>query len=286
MTIPRQHPLRSALGAVAICLAGFVLASPARAQDLLRVNGHVITLEQVEAANPAAASNPAVRQQVTDQLAQQQLLADSTTDVAAQVAARIKAAQANVKRQALAQLAADQYLQAHPVSEAEVEAEYHKLLSEQPAKQYWVRWIVLKSPEQAQATLDALRTGNQGFTAQAVKQSIGQNADLGGALGWQSEQTLPAAVLGVVRKLKTGQVAGPIALDDGYAIVQLVAQRSTPKPTLAQIKPQIEQQLRSAALQQHVQELAKAAKIENLMQPAAAAAGPAAVDKEANHGSK
>jgi len=259
------HPFsaRSAALAVVLTLAGL---GAAQAQDVLRVNGQAITLEQVEAVNPAAASNAQVRQQVAEQLAQQQLLAETVKNVQPAVQARIAAGQENLRRQALAQLAADQFLQSHPVTDAQVQAEYDKTLAALPPRQFWLRWMVVKTPEEAKAALDALRTGKKGFAALAVEQSIGQNADLGGALGWQTEQTLPAAVLGVVRKLKPGQVAGPIALDSGYAIVQLLAERETPKPTLEALKPQIEQQLRNAALQAHIQELAKAAKIDNLLQ--------------------
>lgn len=264
---PRHLPCaRAAALAAALALTGL---GNAQAQDVLRVNGHAITLEQAEAVNPAAASNPQVRQQVAEQLAQQQLLAETVKDVPPAVQARIAAGQENLRRQTLAQLAADAFLQAHPVTDAQVKAEYDKTLAALPAQQFWLRWMVVKTPEEAKAALDALRTGKRGFAALAVEKSIGQNAELGGALGWQSAQTLPAAVLGVVRKLKPGQVAGPIALDTGYAIVQLLAERETPKPTLEALKPQIEQQLRNAALQQHIVELAKAAKIDNLLQAAA-----------------
>lgn len=258
-------------GLMAWCV--FVGASAAQAQDLLKVNGTAITQEQVLAVNPLAESNAQVRQQVAEQLAQQQLLADTIKEVPAALAARIAAGQENLKRQALAQLAADRFLQAHAVTEAQVKTDYDKLIAALPPQQFWLRWIVVKTPNEAKTLIDALRTGKQSFTALAIDKSIGQNAELGGALGWQSEQTLPAAVLGVVRKLKPGQVAGPIAFDSGYAIVQLVAVRNTAKPSLEQLKPQIEEQLRNAALQQHVLELAKATTIDNLMQTAAPAKG-------------
>lgn len=274
----RARPLRIASFASATFLA---LSAAAWAQDLVRVNGQSITLAQVEAANAAAASNPAVRQQVIEQLAQQNLLAGTVKSPAPGLTERIEAAQANVKRQMLAQWAADQFLQQHPVTEADIDAEYAKLTKAQAKQQYWVRWLVVSTPESAQSTLRELKSAQKGFAELAIERSIGQNAELGGALGWQTEQTLPAAVLAVVRKLKTGEVAGPIALDSGYAIVQLVAQRAAPKPTLDQLKPQIEQNLRSALLQDYIKELAKTAKIDNLMSSPEVTPAPAA--KETGH---
>ena len=257
---------RRAALALTLAVASLAAASQASAQDVLRVNGHSITLQELEAVNPQAASNLQVREQVANQLAQQQLLADSLQHTPIGLDARIQAVQHNAKRQILAQQAADDYLAAHPVSEEALKQAYDAQLANWPEKQYWTRWIVVKTPEQAQSVLDSLRSGKASFTTLAITLSIGQNAELGGALGWQTDRTLPAAVLAVVRKLKPNEVAGPIAIDTGFAIVQWVAERINPKPTFDALKPQLELQLRNAALQNHIQALAKKAKIENLMQ--------------------
>lgn len=254
----------SALMFASIVATGF--PGCARAQDLLRVDGHTITLTEVEAANAAAASNTLVREKVAQQLAQQQLLADTATDVPENQTARITAAQHNLRRQILAQWAADQYLAAHPISEQALKAAYEKTMASFSARQFWVRWIVVKTPKDAKDVIGSLRDGKEGFAALAVQRSIGQNAEFGGALGWQDEQTLPAALVPVLRKLKVGEVAGPVALDSGFGIIQLVAERDVTRPTLDQAKPQLELQLRNDALQRHIQDLAKSAKIENLMQ--------------------
>jgi peptidyl-prolyl cis-trans isomerase C len=257
---------RRAAFALTLVVASLAAASQASAQNVLRVNGHGITLQELEAVNPQAASNLQVREQVANQLAQQQLLADSLQHPPTGLDARIQAVQQNAQRQILAQQAADDYLAAHPVSESALKQAYDAQLANWPEKQYWTRWIVVKTPEQARSVLDALRSGKASFTTLAITQSIGQNAELGGALGWQTDRTLPAAVLAVVRKLKPNEVAGPISLDTGFAIVQWIAERTNPKPTFDALKPQLELQLRNAALQNHIQTLAKSAKIENLMQ--------------------
>jgi peptidyl-prolyl cis-trans isomerase C len=245
------------------CALAFTSAAVS-AQDLVRVDGQAITAEQVAAVNPAAASDAALGQQILEQLVQQQLLASTVTKMPDELRTRVEAVQANAKRQVLAQWAAQEYLRMHPIENTAIEEQYRKVIASLPSEQYWVRWIVLSTPEQAQTVLDALKSGKQSFTQMAISQSVGQNAELGGALGWQTEQTLPAAVLGAVRKLRPLEAAGPIALDNGFAIVQLIAQRNTPTPTLAQLKPQIEQQLRNQLLQEYVAALAKQAKIENL----------------------
>ena len=261
-----SFPLR---GAVLAALLGAGLSGACSAQTLATVDGHALTLQQVEAANAQAAANAPLRQQIVEQFVQQQLLADTVHDVPPALQQRFEAGQANLRRQMLAQLAADTLWQQHPFDAAQQKAAYARALAALPKREYWVRWIVVASPDAARDVLDSLRHGGS-FAALAVQRSSGANAELGGALGWQNERTLPAAVLGEVRKLKTGQVAGPIALDTGYGIVQLVAERDTPKPTLQQLLPSLETQWRNEQLQQHLAELRKTAKVE--MTPQAAEA--------------
>ena len=265
-----MRPLSPGQHARTVCALALVGASlgnlgVANAEDLLRVDGHSITSEQVEALNPAAKTNPALRQQLADQLARQQLLANTVKPISPELSARIEAQTANVRRQLLAQSAADSYLAAHQIDPKALKAAYDKAVAALPDKQYWIRWIVVATPTDAKDTIDALRSGTQSFTALALQHSVGQNAELGGALGWQSDATLPAPVVAALRQVHPGQAAGPIAVDNGYAVIQIVAERKAVKPTLAQLEPQLEVQLRNAELQNHLAELARAAKVDNFM---------------------
>ncbi len=243
-------------------LLALALAAPlaAHAAVLAEVDGHAITAQQVEAGNPAAAGNAQVRTEVLQNLIAQQLLADTAAQPTAAQDAQIAAGQANLRRQALAQLATNAYMAAHPVDDAELHQRYALEIAALPQHEYWVRWIITAKPEQATQVLDAIRRG-ESFTRLSIERSIARNAALGGALGWQTERELPAAVLGAVEHIKPGEVTGPLALDSGYAVVQLIAQRAVVKPSFEQLRAQLEQQLRNATLQAHVQELAKRAKI-------------------------
>ena len=260
-------PAQLARTVCAIALVGASVGSlaVANAEDLLRVDGHPITSEQVEALNPAAKTNPTLRQQLAEQLARQQLLASTVKRIPPELSARIEAQTANVRRQMLAQSAADSYLAAHQIDPKALKAAYDKTVAALPDKQYWIRWIVVATPTDAKDMTEALRKGTQSFTALAVQHSVGQNAELGGALGWQSDATLPAPVVAALRQMHPGQAAGPIAVDNGYAVIQIVAERKAVKPTLAQLEPQLEVQLRNAELQNYITELARTAKVDDLM---------------------
>lgn len=260
---PRRH-LVASLGVLAL----ISLSGQALGETLASVDGHALSLAQVEAANPGAAADPVLRARVLDELVQQQLLADTVEHVPADLDKRIEAAGVNVQRQVLAQYAARQFLDHFTLDQAALRKAYDAEVAKLPVTQYCVRWIVVADPAQAGALIEALR-GGAPFAEVALQHSIAQNAELGGAMGWQSETTLPAPVLGVVRGLHAREIAGPIALDTGYAIVQLLATRTTPKPTFEQMRTQLEQQQRNMALQQHLALLRKQAKITEA--PAAAA---------------
>jgi peptidyl-prolyl cis-trans isomerase C len=244
------------------------LSGLAYGQTLASVDGHALTLAQIVAANPAAAGDTALRARVLDELVQQQLLADTVAQVPVELRTRVDAAGVNVRRQLLAQYAARQFLDSVQPDQAALRKAYDAEVKKLPSTQYCVRWIVVADPAQAGTLLDALR-GGASFAEVALQHSIAQNAELGGAMGWQSATTLPAPVLGVVRGLHAREIAGPIAFDSGYAIVQLLATRATPKPSFEQVRAQLEQQQRNMALQQHLTQLRKQAKITEA--PAAAA---------------
>ena len=251
------------------CLAVVGLQGTAFGDTLATIDDHVLSLDQVVAASPQAAGDAGLRARVLDELVQQQLLADTVKQVPPDLRQRLDAASVNVRRQLLAQYAAQQFLAQFKQDPSALHKAYDAEIAKLPARQYWVRWIVVSDPAQANKLLDALRAG-AAFTDVALQHSLAQDAQIGGVMGWQSASTLPAAVLGVVRKLHAREIAGPIAFDSGYAIVQLMATRATPRPTYEQLRPQLEQQQRNLALQAHLAQLRKQARI--TVSPASAAA--------------
>ena len=256
----RLPVFRRRFAAVLSALAIVALPGRAFGAALATVDHHALSLAQVLAANPGAASDAGLRARVVDELVQQQLLADTVEHVPADLQQRIDAASVNVRRQLLAQYAAQQFQADFKPDAAALHKAYEAEIAKLPPHQYWVRWIVVADPAQAGQLLDALR-GGAAFTDVALQHSVAQNAALGGVMGWQSASTLPAPVLGVVRKLHAREISGPIAFESGYAIVQLMATRSTPQPTFEQLRPQLELQQRNLALQQHLAQLRKQAKI-------------------------
>ncbi len=249
-----------------VAVVGLLGAAPAwaDAQIVAQVNGTPITETDIEAANPSASHNPAERQQILQQLVAQTILAQQAQreglakDLA--IEARERAACANVRRQILASAGAQHYLAKHPVTERAINAYYDRLKAESPKTQYRLREIVVTDDARAHQILDALRQGKS-FSNLAATSSMGPNAALGGELGWLTEKQIPATLLKVVEHLQTGDVAGPVVVPEGLAIVQILGKRPVSPPLLEQVRAQIENQLREIAINAYLAELRKHAKI-------------------------
>ena len=65
-----------------------------------------------------------------------------------------------------------------------------------------------------------------------------------------------------VKGMKPGEVAGPVKTQFGYHLILLQETRESAPPALDTVRPQIENQLRQAALEAKLGELRAAAKVE------------------------
>ncbi|MGC9271673.1 peptidylprolyl isomerase, partial [Acidiphilium sp.] len=213
----KQTIRRVALGT----LASLGLLAGAFAQNLVRVNGHALTLAQLLATAPQALDDPRARAEALQQLVREQLLAGTVGMPPESVQSQIDAGQADVRRRLLAQFAVERYLSAHPVSQAKVDEVMHHVLAAAPTEEYWVRSIVVSTPKQSLAMLAQLRHGAS-FARLAIAHSQADNAASGGALGWRDDLSLPAPYLALLHGLRVGEVTGPIAIDQGYAIIELL----------------------------------------------------------------
>lgn len=242
-------------------LASLGLAAGASAQDLVRVNGQTLTVAQLLATAPQALGDPRVRAEALQQLVREQLLADTAGMPLESVQSQIDAGQADVRRRLLAQFAVERYLASHPVAESKVDDVLRHVLAAAPTEQYWIRSIVVSTPKQASEVLAKLRRGAS-FARLAIDVSQADNAASGGALGWRDALSLPAPYLALLQQLKLGEITGPIPIDQGFAVIELLGRRHAPKVDAASLRAGIVQSLRKAEIDTYVAGLAKKAHIQ------------------------
>lgn len=231
------------------------LIGPAWAQTLAEVGGVSITLHDVVQANPRAKTDAKLRQRVLIALVNRQAVLNAARKEGLEKTAEYRQGVESAKQNILINLMETKYEASHPVTDKAIKAKYDAVFSKKSPTQYRLREIVTQSYKSAKEALDKIRQGAD-FSIVAADMSTDQStAPLGGELGWQFASRLPAPILKVVKTLKVKQVAGPISVPQGDAVVQLLGQRSAPKPSLDQVKDRIKKALAQQDWVHHVLKL-------------------------------
>jgi len=224
-----------------LLIAAVVTGLPCAAvgQVLAEVGGVSITQQQVVTADPAAAKDKAVHDKVLLTLINRQAMLNAAGRTGIKNTPEYKRASKQAEEDAMIRLMEQQFIASHPVTDKEIADAYQKLVAALPPEQYRLREITTDSYPAAETAIAEIK-GGKFFSIVAAEQSQdAQTAPLGGETGWVSEPQLLAPILKAVRLLKVGDVTGPVAVPKGFAVLQLLGKRPTPKPVLAEIKSQL-----------------------------------------------
>ncbi|HEY5331633.1 MAG TPA: peptidylprolyl isomerase [Acidobacteriaceae bacterium] len=238
---------------VAMIMVG--LPAIGHAQLVAQVGGASITQKDVLAANPAAAKNPAERNKTLLTLIDRQAVlnaaAKSGIEKSPEYRKAVKQASANLA----IQLVAQQFSQSHPVSDQEAEAKYKELIEKPLPEQYRLREITTASYQDAETVIAEIKAGKSFSMMAAEKSQDLHTGPIGGETGWLAAPQLLAPILKIVEKTKVGDVTGPIAVPNGFVVLQVLGKRETPKPDFARIKSQLIAALRQEAWNKYVLKL-------------------------------
>ena len=159
------------------------------------------------------------------------------------------------------------WVQKHPVSDADVQKEYDQAKAQAGQKEYKARHILVDTEEQAKAIIADLDKGAK-FDELAAKNSKDPGSkDRGGDLDWNLPTAFDKNFSDAMVKLKKGQhTETPVHTRYGYHVIQLDDVRDTRFPSLAELKPRIEQQLLQRKIAGLVRELRGKAKVETVGQ--------------------
>ncbi|MEB0112315.1 peptidylprolyl isomerase [Variovorax sp. RTB1] len=240
----------------------------ALAQNAAIVNGKAVPKTRMDmlAQQLAAAGRPVtpemqpqlreevITREVFMQEAQKQAL-DANDDYKAQLEL---ARQAIMIRQLF-----ENFKKTHPVTDAEVQAEYDKFVAANGGKEYKSRHILVETKDQADKIMADLKKGGK-FEDIAKKQSKDPGSGAkGGDLDWANPGSFVPEFSEALIKLKKGETTSePIKSQFGYHIIRLDDVRQAQLPKVDEVKPQITQQLQQQRLQKYQEDLRAAAKIE------------------------
>jgi peptidyl-prolyl cis-trans isomerase C len=243
------------------------LSLSATAQNIAIVNGKAVPSSRVEALKQQVARSgrpitPEVEAQIKEEVIAREIFMqeaqkrglDATDDYKAQI---------ELARQTiLIRELFNEFQKTSAVTDADVQAEYDKFVAANGGKEYRARHILVETKDQAEAILASLKKGGK-FEDIAKKQSKdpGSGAN-GGDLDWAAPGNYVKEFSDAMVALNKGQVSAPVQSQFGFHIIRLDDVREAQLPALADVKPQIVQQMTQQRMAAFQQELRAKAKVE------------------------
>ncbi len=248
---------------------GVVLAGPALAEGetadtvVATVNGTAITLGQMiamkETLPPEYQTLPddVLFKGIYDQLIQQEVLAQSVTDLGPRAIATID----NEKRGFVSGIAIDAIVK-EAVTDAALQAAYDERFKDaKPQTEYSAAHILVATQEEANALKAELAAGADfAELAKAKSTDTGSGAN-GGDLGWFGLGMMVKPFEDAVVGAKVGEVTGPVQTDFGFHLILVKETRIAEKPTLDQLRDELAAEVETKAITARIDDLTKGATV-------------------------
>ena len=228
------------------------------------VNGTDITLGQMMIARAQLPQQydqfppDVIFQGVLDQMVQQQLLADSLTEVPA----RVDWAMANEERSLRAgEVITD--LTDTAVTDEAIQAAYDEMTAAataNPVKEWNASHLLVETEEEAAAAQERIN-GGEDFATVATEVSTGPSGPNGGELGWFGPGQMVGEFETAVQGMEPGDVSGPVKTQFGWHIIKLNDTREKPVPPLEEVRGEIVSGLQEQVILSKIEELKAAADI-------------------------
>lgn len=195
-------------------------------------------------------------QGVLDQLVQQQVLADSLTDVPGRVAFAIE----NERRSLMAGEVINNITTGAATDDAIAAAYQERYASATPATEYNASHLLVETEEEAIAAKARIDAGEE-FADVARDVSTGPTGPNGGNLGWFGKGQMVAEFEATTVALTVGDVSDPVQTQFGWHVVTLLDTRNKDVPTLDAVRQELFGEIQEAAIQARLSELTEAATI-------------------------
>lgn len=272
--LPRQGGLSRSATAIAVAaLIGVsslvALPAPAQAQNAAIVNGKAIPQSRVDEfmkmlAAQGRPDDEETRKLVRDELIARELFTQEAEKRGLQKTPAVKTQVDNARQDILIRAMIRDYVEKNPVTDAEVEAEYKKVIADTQAagKEYKARHILVETEDEANKITADLKGGASFEELAKQSKDPGSGAN-GGDLGWNTPSTFVKEFADALGGLEKGQTTvKPVKTQFGYHIIRVDDVRDAAPPPLDQLRPQIQQQLERAKIQALQKQLLAKAKIE------------------------
>ena len=250
-------------------LASALLAAfPASAQNVAVVNGQPIPKARVDALaqqieRSGRKITPEMQPQLKDEVVAREIFMQEAKKRGLEKTDEFKN-QMDLARQTILirDLFADQQKK-HPVTDADMKAEYDKVVAANSGKEYKASHILFEKEDDAKAAIAAIKKGAK-FEDIAKKESkdpvSGAN---GGVLGWANPNGYVKEFSEGLSKLKKGEMTQePVKTQFGWHVIRMDDIRDAQAPSFEEVKPKIAEQMQQKKLAEFQQELRAKAKVE------------------------
>jgi peptidyl-prolyl cis-trans isomerase C len=219
--------------------------------------GHMIALRETLPPEYQGLPDDVLFKGIYDQLIQQEVLAQSVTDLSPRGVAMID----NDKRGFVSGVAIEDIV-ATAVTDEALQAAYDARFKDAaPQTEYSAAHILVETKEEADA-IKAELTGGADFAeiAKAKSTDTGSGAN-GGDLGWFGLGMMVKPFEDAVVAAKVGEVTGPVQTDFGFHLILVKETRVAEKPTLDQLREELAAEIENAAITAKIDELTKGATV-------------------------
>lgn len=249
----------------AALIGALALPFAVMAQNVATVNGKPVPMARVDALIKTAArgqeATPEMKAQAKDQVVIREIFAQEAEKQGIANSAEYKTQLDLVRQTVLINTLFQNFIKAHPISDADAQAEYNKIKAEQSGQEYDARHILVDSEDEAKKLIAQIKNGAK-FEDIAKKSSKDTgSAENGGDLGWAKPASYVPEFATALQGLKKGQMTDtPVKTQFGYHIIRLEDTRTAQFPSFEEVKDKVKQQMEQVKLQEYQEKLRKAAK--------------------------
>ena len=209
------------------------------------------------------ADDPRIDAKVKDSLISLELASRAALDKGLDKDPKLAALLDIRRKDQLAKAYLEDYVRSHPVSDAEIKAEYDKAKAAATGDEFKLKHILVKTEDEAKSILAQLAKKAK-FEDLAKKHSTDSgSAKNGGDLGWNAPSSFVKEFAEALSSMKKGETSkAPVKTQFGWHIIRVEDVRPIQVPSLDEVKADISRQLQQSRIRDALLALRKDAKIE------------------------
>ncbi len=250
------------LAGTLVCISGI-----AAAQNIAVVNGKPISRARADAfvaelVKQGQQDTPQLQALVRQELVDREILVQEAERRGLSAKPEVKFQLDNVRQQVLINALVQDQLTKSGVNDADIKAEYDRLVKGDAGKEYRARHILVEKEDEAKAIIDKLKKGAK-FEELAKQSKDPGSAAKGGDLDWADAQLLVEPFSKAMIALEKGKFTeSPVQSQFGWHVIRLDDTRSAKPPEFDQVKEQLSESMKRKKLQDFQQQLKAKAKIQ------------------------